>query len=90
MVASFFHYDYQRRDHAQSHAFILTVILFVVECVEKKSKIVLYSNDSGIKASKKERYCRVVGDRHRNSNSEKRRMKKKRRRLKEKRDSCCV
>jgi len=41
----------------------------------KKSKIVSCPNDSEIKASKRERYCRVVDRRNSNRNTEERRMK---------------
>ncbi len=45
---------------------------------QKKNKIVLYPNDTGVKTSEKGIHCRAVGGKNTNSNSEKKRMEKKR------------
>ncbi len=63
MVASFFHYDCKRRTvhkHTQTHHADSNIPACRMCREAKKSKIVLYPNDSRIKASKKEGYCRVV------------------------------
>jgi hypothetical protein len=53
--------------------------LLVVEFNEKqkKNKIVLYLNDTGVKTSEKGIHCRAVGGKNTNSNSEKKNGKKK-------------